>query len=83
MPKKSWASEDQQTWLLAQLPDFRRAQEAKVTPIFFAKLYQKFHEEWPVPSPNADEISKEDGNEEMAKTVKQKASENVSGSLTT
>lgn len=83
MPKKSWASEDQQTWLLAQLSDFRQAQEAKTTPIFFTELYQKFHEQWPLPSPNADEISKADGNEEMAKTVKQKASENVSGSLTT
>jgi hypothetical protein len=83
MPKKSWASDDQQTWLLAQLADFRLAQEAKTTPIFFTNLYKKFHEEWPLPSPNADEISKEDGNEELAKTVKQKASENVSGSLTT
>ena len=83
MPKKSWASEDQQTWLLARLADFRQAQEAKTTPIFFAELYKNFHEEWPLPSPNAGEISKEDGNEEVAKTVKQKASENVSGSLTT
>jgi ATP-dependent helicase/DNAse subunit B len=82
MPKKTWASEEQQTWLLAQLADFRQAQEAKTTPTFFADLYQKFHEEWPLASPNADEISKADENEEMAKTVKQKASENVSGSLT-
>ena len=83
MPKKSWASEEQQTWLFAQLADFHQAQEAKTTPIYFAELYQKFLEEWPLPSPNADKISKEDGNEEKAKTVKQKASENVSGSLTT
>jgi predicted metal-dependent hydrolase len=81
MPKKSWASEEQQTWLLAQLADFRQAQEAKTTPNFFNDLYQKFHEEWPVASPNADEISTADGNEEKAKTVKQKASENVSGSF--
>ena len=32
---------------------------------------------------NADEISKADGNEEKAKTVKQKASENVSGLFNT
>jgi hypothetical protein len=81
MPKKSWASEQQQTWLLAQLADFRQAQEAKTTPSFFIELYQKFHEEWPLASPNAEEISKADANEEKAKTLKQKASEQVSGSL--
>jgi hypothetical protein len=78
MPKKSWASENQQTWLLAQLADFRQAQEAKTTPGFFSDLYQKFHESWPLASPNANEISKADGNEEKAKTLKQKASEQVS-----
>jgi hypothetical protein len=83
MPKKSWTSEDQQTWLLAKLPDFRQAQEAKTTPTFFSELYNKFHEEWPLASPNADEISKADGSEEKAKTDKQKASEQVSGFLTT
>jgi len=83
MPKKSWASEEQQTWLLAQLANFRQAQEAKTTPIFFTDLYQKFHEEWPLASPNADKISKADGSEEKAKTVKQKASENVSGLFNT
>jgi len=82
MPKKSWALEEQQTWLLAQLADFRLAQEAKTTPIFFTDLYQKFHEVWPPAPPNADEILKADGNEEKAKTVKQKASETVSGLFT-
>jgi hypothetical protein len=82
MPKKSWASEEQQTWLLAQLADFRLAQEAKTTPSFFSDLYQKFHEEWPLASPDANDISKADGNEEKAKTVKQKASETVSGLFT-
>lgn len=78
MPKKPWASQEQQTWLLAKLSDFRQAQEAKSTPGFFIDLYQKFHEEWPLPCPNADEISAVDGNEEKAKTLKQKASEHVS-----
>jgi hypothetical protein len=82
MPKKSWASEEQQTWLLAQLADFRQAQEAKTTPSFFIELYQKFHEEWPLASPDAEKISKADGNEEKAKTLKQKASKQVSGCLT-
>ena len=82
MPKKSWASEEQQTWLLAQLGDFRLAQEAKTTTTFFTDLYQKFHELWPPAPPNTDEISKADGNEEKAKTVKQKASETVSGLFT-
>lgn len=81
MPKKSWASEEQQTWLLGQLADFRQAQEAKTTPRFFIDLYEKFHEVWPVAPPNADEISKADGNEEKAKTLKQKASEQVSRSF--
>jgi hypothetical protein len=58
MPKKSWASEEQQTWLLAQLGDFRQAQEAKTTPGFFIKLYKNFHETWPLAPANADEISK-------------------------
>ena len=53
MPKKSWASEEQQTWLLAQLSDFRQAQEAKTTPAFFTELYQNYHEQWPPASPNA------------------------------
>lgn len=79
MPKKSWASEEQQIWLLAQLPDFRQAQEAKTTPRFFVELYQKFHDQWPLSTPNSDELSTADGNEEKAKTNKQKASENVSG----
>ena len=80
MPKKSWASEEQQTWLLAQLElaDFRQAQEAKTTSGFFIELYQKFHEKWPLASPNADEISKAEGSEEKAITLKQKASELVS-----
>ena len=83
MPKKSWASDEQQTWLLAQLGEFRQAQVEKTTPSFFTDLYKKFHEEWPLAPPNADEISKSDGNEEMAKTIKQKASENVSRSFIT
>jgi predicted metal-dependent hydrolase len=83
MPKKSWASEKQQTWLLSKLADFRQAQEAKTTPSFFLELYQKFHDQWPLASPDADEISKADGNMEMAKTLKQKASEQVSGFFTT
>jgi len=82
MPKKSWASEEQQTWLLAKLADFRLAQEAKTTPIFFTDLYEKFHVVWPPAPPNTDEISKADGNEEKAKTAKQKASETVSGLFT-
>ena len=82
MPKKSWATEEQQTWLMAQLSDFRQAQEAKTTPGFFIELFQKFHEKWPPASPNADELSKADENEEKAITLKQKASEQVSGSFT-
>jgi hypothetical protein len=42
MPKKSWASEEQQTWLSDQLADFRKAQEAKTTAGFFMELYQSF-----------------------------------------
>jgi len=79
MPKKSWASEEQQTWLIAQLADFRQAQEGKTTPSFFTDLYEKFHTKWPVAAPNANDISEADGNEEKAKTFKQKASENVGG----
>jgi hypothetical protein len=78
MPKKSWASPEQQTWLLAQLADFRQAQEAKTTPTFFLGLYKKFHEKWPLASPSTEEIFKVEGNEEQAQTLKQKASENVS-----
>ena len=72
MPKKSWASEEQQTWLFSKLADFCQAQEVKTTPKFFIELYQNFQEEWPLSPPNAD------GNEEKAKTVEQKASEHVS-----
>lgn len=78
MPKKSWASEEQQTWLLAKLADFRQAQEAKTTPGFFTELYKNFHETWPVAPANAEEISQADENEEKANTQKQKASEVVS-----
>lgn len=83
MPKKSWASKEQQTWLLARLTDFRQAQEAKTTPSFFTELYEKFLAQWPPALPNADEILEADGNEEKAKTLKQKASEHVSDSFTT
>jgi hypothetical protein len=83
MPKKSWASDEQQTWLFAQLADFRQAQEGKTTPNFFIDLYEKFHTKWPLAAPNANEINEADGNEEKAKTLKQKASENVGGSTFT
>ena len=82
MPKNSWASEEQQTWLLAHLSTFHQAQEAKTTQGFFIELYQKFHEQWPLASPNSDKISKADGNEEKAITLKLKASKQVSGSFT-
>jgi hypothetical protein len=78
MPKKSWASKEQQDWLFAQLADFRIAQEAKTTPIFFAKIYQEFHAQWPLSSATAEEIDAEDGNTELAETTKEKASESVS-----
>lgn len=81
MPKKSWASEEQKTWLLTQLADFWKAQEAKAVPSFFIGLYEDFHKEWPVAPPDADELSKADGNEDMAKTIKEKASEVVSSSF--
>jgi hypothetical protein len=79
MPKKSWASKDQQTWLFEQLADFRQAQEGKMIHTFFSDLYEKFHEKWPVAPPNAEEISEADGSEEKATTDKVKASEKVSG----
>lgn len=79
MPKWSWASKEQQDWLFALLPDFRKAQEAKTTPSFFTEIYQEFHAKWPVPSPTAEEIAADDGNEEQAQTTKEKASESVSG----
>jgi hypothetical protein len=82
MPKKTWASDEQQTWLFAQLADFRQAQEEKTTPNFFIELYEKFHIKWPLAAPNANEIKEADGNEEKALTLKQKASENVGGSFT-
>lgn len=78
MPKKSWASDEQQTWLFAQLAGFRQAQETKTTPVFFNELYQKFHDVWPLAPPNAEELSKQEGSEEKAITVKLKASEHVS-----
>jgi hypothetical protein len=81
MPKRSWASKEQQDWLYAQLPGFRKAQETKTTPSFFAGIYQEFHAQWPVPAPTAEEIAADDGNEEKAKTTKEKASESVSGSF--
>ena len=79
MPKKTWASDKQQSWLFAQLADFCQAQEAKTTPSFFRKLYENYHERWPPSPPNADELSNADENEEKAKILKQKASELVSG----
>ena len=78
MPKKLWASKDQQDWLYAQLPDFSITQEAKTTPSFFSKIYKEFHAQWPVPSPTAEEIATNDGNKEQAQTIKEKASESVS-----
>ena len=78
MPKKTWASDEQQTWLSDQLADFRKAQEAKTTAGFFIELYQNFHDTWPPAPPNAEELSKADGSEEKAITDKLKASELVS-----
>jgi hypothetical protein len=78
MPKKSWASKEQQEWLYTQLPDFRISQEAKTTPSFFLKIYQEFHAKWPVTPSTAEENAVDTGNEEQAQTTKQKASENVS-----
>lgn len=80
MPKKSWASKEQQDWLYAQLPTFRIAQEAKTTPSFFLKIYQEFHAQWPVPAPTTEEIADDDGSQEQAQTTKEKASESVSHS---
>lgn len=81
MPKKSWASNEQQTWLFEQLADFRLAQESKAIPSYFLDIYGKFHEKWPVAPPNAAEISEAEENEEKARTDKVKASEKVSGSF--
>jgi hypothetical protein len=78
MPKKSWASKEQQDWLYGQLADFRIAQEAKTTPSFFAKIYQDFHAQWPLSSLTTEEIAADDGNTELAQTTKEKASESVS-----
>ena len=78
MPKKSWASKDQQYWLYAQLPDFCITQDAKMTPSFFSKIYEEFHAQWPGPSPTAEGIAANDGNEEQAQTIKGKANESVS-----
>ena len=81
MPKKTWTSDEQQSWLFAHLTDFRQSQEVKTTPSFFRELYENYHEKWPLSLSDADELSNTDGNEEKAKTLKQKASELVSGSF--
>ena len=78
MPKKSWASKEQQDWLYDNLPDFRLAQEAKSTPSFFSKLYEDFHAKWPLAPLTAEEIAADQGNPELAQTNKEKASETVS-----
>ena len=49
-----------------------------MTPSFVSKIYKEFHAQWPVPSPTAEEIAANDGNEEQAQTIKEKASESVS-----
>ena len=51
-----------------------------MTPSFFSKIYQEFHAQWPVPSTTAEEIAANDGSQEQAQTIKEKASENVSDS---
>jgi hypothetical protein len=81
MPKKSWASDEQQTWLLGHLLDFRNAQDSKTIPTFFTELYENFLKLWPLSAPDAEELSKADGIEEKAKTDKQKFLETVSGSF--
>jgi hypothetical protein len=81
MPKKSWASQEQQHWLFDQLTAFRIAQEAKTTPSFFTKIYEEFHTQWPISPPTAGEIAANDGNAELALTIKQKASESVGGTF--
>jgi hypothetical protein len=78
MPKKSWASKEQQDWLFTNLPDFRIAQEAKSTPSFFSKLYEDFHAKWPLAPLTTEEIAADEGNQELAQTNKEKASESVS-----
>ena len=48
---------------------------ASMTPSFF---YKEFHAQWSVPFPTAEEIAANDGNEEQAQTIKEKANESVS-----
>ena len=49
-----------------------------MTTSFFSKIYEEFHAQWIVPSPTAEEIAANDGNEEQAQTIKEEASESVS-----
>ena len=78
MPKKLWASKQQLEWLYGHLPEFCIAQEAKTTPSFFGKVYEEFLAQWPLSAPTAEEIAADNGNAELAKTTKEKASETVS-----
>ena len=77
MPKKSWASPEQIQWLNSQLSGFLKAQEERATSAFLATTYTKFHEQWPVASPTAEEIANAKS-EEQALSHKIKASESVS-----
>jgi hypothetical protein len=78
MPKKAWATKDQISWLMSQLPEFRAAQETKAVPDFFIDLYAEFFKQWPLPAPTMEEIAEAKGEEEQAKTAKRKANESVS-----
>jgi hypothetical protein len=75
MPKKKWATLEQEAWLQERLSDFLHAQQQKTTTTFFPPIYEAWYKMYPRPAPTAEEIEEAGAMAKAQAVIKKKERE--------
>ncbi len=77
MTRACWTTDAQRKWLESRLPDWNTAQASTDTKRFRAKIFDDWHQAFPMDPPTAEEIAEEKGDEQLALVTKKQAAEGV------
>jgi hypothetical protein len=57
MPKKKWATKEQEEWLEERMAAFVQAQQTKMTGQFFTSVYDAWHGTYPSANPSDKQLA--------------------------
>jgi hypothetical protein len=76
MGRQRWTTEEQRTWLEAQIPEFLESQRTKVVGKFLKTTYLEWEKSW-LTIPTQEELERAKGRKDRALAYKRKNLEKV------